>query len=334
MIITLIILFNLIIFFNIDFVIKKYGIYDHPDHNRKIHKKKISLSGGLIFILNFFFIIFCYFFEKNKFEFLLNYFFDYNYNYLLLFLSFLIVIFIFGFFDDKKNINANKKFTFLLIFIFFFINLNPTLIISKINFSFSDDVLELKNFGFFFTVLCFLLFINAFNMFDGLNLQSGLYSIYIFVIFFLLTGTTFFLLILIPLIFFLYFNYKNKIFLGNSGSYLFGFLISYFTIKIFNNFNSIFSDRIFLIMLMPGFDMFRLFIVRSLYKRNPFSSDNKHFHHLLLSNYNPTYSVMINIFLSIIPFILSFFIYSYIVFLIFLLFYFSFLKFLKLNEKK
>jgi len=330
----LIILFNLIIFLNIDFIIKKYGVYDYPDKIRKIHKNKTSLSGGLIIFLNILVIIFCYSFQGSQFENLIKYFFNNNIIYLYLFLFFLTVIFLFGFFDDKFNISANKKIIFLLIFIFFSISLDSSLVISKINFSFSNDVFYLKEFKFFFTILCFLLFINAFNMFDGINLQSGLYSIYIFIIFFYFSENFLFLIILIPLVAFLYFNFKNKIFLGNSGSYIIGFLISYFTIKMFNNFNNIFSDEIFLLMLMPGFDMLRLFIFRLLNKKNPFVSDNNHFHHLLYSNYNFTYAIIINLFLSVMPFILGFFVPSYIAFLFFLIIYFSFLTFLKNNEQK
>jgi UDP-GlcNAc:undecaprenyl-phosphate GlcNAc-1-phosphate transferase len=309
-------------------------VYDYPDKIRKIHKNKTSLSGGLIIFLNILVIIFCYSFQGSQFENLIKYFFNNNIIYLYLFLFYLTVIFLFGFFDDKFNISANKKIIFLLIFIFFSISLDSSLVISKINFSFSNDVFYLKEFKIFFTILCFLLFINAFNMFDGINLQSGLYSIYIFIIFFYFSENFLFLIILIPLVAFLYFNFKNKIFLGNSGSYLIGFLISYFTIKMFNNFNNIFSDEIFLLMLMPGFDMLRLFIFRLLNKKNPFVSDNNHFHHLLYSNYNFTYAIIINLFLSVMPFILGFFVPSYIAFLFFLIIYFSFLTFLKNNEQK
>jgi UDP-N-acetylmuramyl pentapeptide phosphotransferase/UDP-N-acetylglucosamine-1-phosphate transferase len=175
--------------------------------------------------------------------------------------------------------------------------LDSSLVVSRISFSFSKDLFYLQPYEIFFTILCFLLFMNAFNMYDGINLQSGLYTIYIFIIFFIFTANYFFLIVLIPLVTFLYLNSKNKIFLGNSGSYLIGFLISYFIIKIFNNFNNITSDKIFLLMLMPGFDMLRLFVVRLLKKKNPFAPDNDHFHHLLSSNYNFIYAVIINFFL-------------------------------------
>jgi len=330
----LVIIFNLIIFFNIDFIIKKYGVYDLPDNYRKIQKKKISLAGGLIIFFNIFFILFCYSFESIQFENLIKYLFNNDNNNLFIFLFYLTVIFLFGFFDDKLDISANKKIIFLSIFMFFSINLDTNLVVSEINFSFSENIFFLEQFEIIFTILCFLLFINAFNMYDGINLQAGLYSIYIFIIFFFFTENYIFLIILIPLITFSYFNFKNKIFLGNSGSYLIGFLISYFAIKIFNNFNNIYSDKLFLLMLMPGFDMLRLFIFRLLNKKNPFKSDTYHFHHLLFSNYNFTYALIINFFLSIMPFILGFFIPSYIAFLFFFILYFSFLTFFKYNKQK
>ena len=77
--------------------------------------------------------------------------------------------------------------------------------------------------------------------------------------------------------------------------------------------------------------MLRLFIFRLLNKKNPFTSDNNHFHHLLFSNYNFAYAVIINLFLSVIPFILGLFVPSYIAFLFFFIIYFSFLTSFKNN---
>ena len=78
MTLILTILFNLIIFFNIDSIIKRYGVYDYPDKHRKIHKKKISLAGGLIIFLNIYFIFLCYFFQSIQFEYLINVYFFFN----------------------------------------------------------------------------------------------------------------------------------------------------------------------------------------------------------------------------------------------------------------
>ena len=63
--ILLIILFNLLIYFNHEKIIKLYNVYDYPDKKRKIHNKKTSLLGGFIYILNFIvFSIIIFFSEK------------------------------------------------------------------------------------------------------------------------------------------------------------------------------------------------------------------------------------------------------------------------------
>ena len=50
--ILLIILFNLLIYFNHEKIIKLYNVYDYPDKKRK-YIIKTSLLGGFIYILNF-----------------------------------------------------------------------------------------------------------------------------------------------------------------------------------------------------------------------------------------------------------------------------------------
>ena len=49
------------------------------------------------------------------------------------------------------------------------------LYLKNINFSFLDKNYNIGNYSYILTVLCYLLFINACNMFDGINIQSGSY---------------------------------------------------------------------------------------------------------------------------------------------------------------
>ena len=63
-------------------------------------------------------------------------------------------------------------------------------------------------------------------MFDGINLQAGTFSLIIFVIFlskdiFILLNT----ILIISLIVFLVFNFKNKMFLCDSGNHILEFVI-------------------------------------------------------------------------------------------------------------
>jgi UDP-GlcNAc:undecaprenyl-phosphate GlcNAc-1-phosphate transferase len=101
----------------------------------------------------------------------------------------------------------------------------------------------------------------------------------------------------------LYFNFKDKIFLGDSGTILLGFLISYFFIKSYNMGSTITSDEIFLIMMIPGFELLRLAIQRLKNKRHPFSADNNHIHHLFLTRLSFFKSYFLVQFLLFFPFL-------------------------------
>ena len=46
------------------------------------------------------------------------------------------------------------------------------------------------------------------------------------------------------------------------------------------------AENIFILFFIPGVDMFRLFILRLLNKRDPFSGDRNHLHHLLISKFS------------------------------------------------
>jgi UDP-GlcNAc:undecaprenyl-phosphate GlcNAc-1-phosphate transferase len=144
-------------------------------------------------------------------------------------------------------------------------------------------------------------------MFDGINLQSGSYSLLIFIIFLLFTKNIFFLYFIIPLIFFLILNYFDKCFLGNSGSALLAFIISVLCIKL-HNINKFYADDIFLLMCIPGYELLRLAFVRLLKKKHPFYPDRDHMHHLISDIYGEkTAFLVIFILILIINFINLFF---------------------------
>jgi UDP-N-acetylmuramyl pentapeptide phosphotransferase/UDP-N-acetylglucosamine-1-phosphate transferase len=214
-------------------------------------------------------------------------------------------LFVIGFVDDKVQLSAKLRLALLTIIIPINLLVNPELIISLIKLSFMSPF-SIGYLSFFWTFLCFLLFINAFNFFDGLNLQStGLtYSICIFFlyknIFF-----DFFIVIFIANTLFLYLNYQSKTFLGNSGSFFLPFLFGAFFISSYNNIPSVMADEIVVLMLIPGWDLLRLFFLRIMQKKNPMSADNNHIHHYLIKKLSQTKSAMIVQSIIWIPFFLS-----------------------------
>jgi hypothetical protein len=93
---------------------------------------------------------------------------------------------------------------------------------------------------------------------------------------------------------FMFFNKTPaKIFLGDSGSLTVGMMIAVFSIRFLNlnepsdtSNNSIFFPQsaaiVFSLLLVPVFDTIRLFSLRLIRKKSPFTADRNHIHHLLL----------------------------------------------------
>ncbi len=238
------------------------NISDFPE-KRKSQKKPIPLIGGFIIYL---IVLFNFLYFKNI-------------NEKIFYLS--TIFFIVGLLDDKFKLSPNIRLFILSVCSFIFLYNYPY---------FNINFLHLENFGkiyfyfqtsVIFTILCLLLFQNSMNMIDGINGLSG--SIFLILFFFILIKSNFepiYLIIIISLLVFLIFNFRNKFFMGDSGIY---FLSTFFALNIItiSNNNIIYTEEIFLIMMIPGIDMLRLFIIRIKNKKNPFKPDRLHIHHLI-----------------------------------------------------
>jgi UDP-GlcNAc:undecaprenyl-phosphate GlcNAc-1-phosphate transferase len=322
--------FNFLLFLfqkKIDLII---NVYDKPDKIRKLHRNLVPLTGGLYLILNILFIVLVDFILNEKIFFFKELFF-YNRIYFSL-ISGIILFFLLGLFDDKKAINANLKLVIQFIIIFIILLLDPNLKIEFLRLSFVDQIFYLNEFSLFFTIFCLLLFINAFNMFDGINGQSGLYFFVCLLVFYLTSQKTIFLLLMINLAFFLYKNIKNKIFLGNSGSYLISFLISFYFIKFYNVDLIIFADFIFLVMLIPGIDMLRVSFLRISKGINPFFPDRRHLHHILLKKFNQNSVVLLIFLLILIPVIINYYFLNTLIIITMTTLIYSFLIFISIKK--
>ena len=244
----------------------------------------------------------------------------------------LLFIFLIGLVDDKFKIKTSIKSALLLCSIVFVLLIDKNLVLNTINLSFLDKGFSLGNLSFFFTILSILLFINATNLYDGIDLQLGFYTLYL-VSYFLVIKLSFYFFfpVFIFIIFYLILNYKKLIFFGDNGSYVIGFLFSYFFIKSYNYEVIDYADKIFLIMILPGVDMFRLFMIRIFSKKNPFYPDQNHIHHLLLNHQkdNILQVNLITIFLGVSPLIISQLFNSNIIGLFFFLFLYSSIIFFK-----
>jgi len=338
----LIFLVNFLIYIKFSFFETKYNVFSFPDKLRRFHKKKTSLFGG-IFILTNLIISFVYFiFSSNEviiFE--KTYFYINNEYYLRSFFSFLfgsIFFFFLGYLDDKFKLSPFNKLFGSALILFIIILVDSTLLIKILKFQSIPHKIYLDEFSFFFTVLCFLFLNISLNMFDGIDLQAGIYVLIIFVIL-ILNKILIFLIIPIVLgvIFYLYLNYKKKTFFGDSGINILSFIISYIFIKSYNFKDIFYADEIFIILILPSLELIRLSFTRTLSGKNPMIGDRTHIHHCLEFYFRSnTYLVLFVIILSFLPYLLTTFFQMnhFYVIVIYSLFYVFFIHFVKKKKFK
>lgn len=318
--------FCLLFHLNFQLIKTKINLFDKPDGKRKLHPKPVLLGGGTIFF-SCLIIIFLVeiFYDKNNL-------FKNNLEILSIILG-STLFFLLGLFDDKYNLSPIPKLVLSILFLYLVINIDNQLQITEIRISFLNSSYILNDLSVFFTITCILIFINAFNLFDGMDLQSGLYFFIISIINLVYFKNIIFLYLLIPTFLFLILNFKKEIFLGDNGTLLLSFLISYFSIKNYNNY-LINSDLILIYMIIPGLDMLRLFVLRIYSGRSPLDPDRKHLHHYLLYTYGLYIANFILIFLILIPIFLTYIFNLDVLISIFVILTIYFLIYLKLKNKK
>ena len=309
---------------------KKLKIIDEPGI-KKIHKKPTPLIGGVII---FFLLIELFIYQYSNYL--------KNLDIKILIIISLICFFI-GLLDDRINIKSYLKFFIISFAIFFLLNFSETLILKKLYFKSFESILDLNRSAIYLTILCILLLVNAYNLSDGINSLAIIIAIHwVVAIFYFIFGIkiNYIIVPLLTLFILGVFIYRGKFFLGDSGSLLISSLIGLLTIYFYNlsikNNNTIIpAENFFLVFIIPGLDMFRLFIERIFNKKDPFSGDKKHLHHLLIRKYKLRKTLLIYILILCLPFYLDYFFNNKALYIILLvtLAYFYLIFFLKKNHR-
>lgn len=132
------------------------------------------------------------------------------------------------------------------------------------------------------------------------------------------------------------FKFKKKYFLGDSGSLFLGCLIG---LSIILDYNIQISnirypvESIFIALMLPGIDMLRVFAVRIINNKNPFTPDRSHLHHLLISQgINSSNILTIFALLILLPILLNFFTSFKSIYIILFYILFYFVLFLRLKK--
>ena len=145
-----------------------------------------------------------------------------------------------------------------------------------------------------------MILINSLNLIDGIDGLAagvGIISSFSFGIWFILNDQISFAVIcfaltgsLLAFLWYNIFSKKYKIFLGDTGSMVTGFLLAVFLIRFLElNLNSTATETFkvapslaLAILIVPVFDVFRIVFVRVIHKKSPFYADNNHIHHMVL----------------------------------------------------
>ena len=205
-----------------------------------------------------------------------------------------ILISLIGIIDDKFDINPISK--LILQSIPVCILISKGLYLNDIGEYEIIGKIYLGNYNLIFTFLCSLLIINAFNYLDGVD--GLLSSIFInicssFMILCYLFGELYmsqlFIYFIFPVFIFFLFNISflklPKIFLGDSGSTLLGFLTGFLMIFLYSKLNIDPSVLIWPVGLII-YDFLSTNILRILKKKNVFSSGTDHIHHQISKKFN------------------------------------------------
>lgn len=261
-------------------IIYRFKLFDVPDL-RKEHIDPIPTMGGIASVLGM--AIACVFwYEFTKDIFVVSFFFS------------MAVLLAIGMMDDLKNLPARYKFALqvaLALLIAF-----SGVRITSFNGLFGINELSVSA-QYTFTVLAITGITNAFNLIDGIDgLAGGLgfMSLVTLGIFLTLSGDSNMAVIAFALggglLGFLYYNLNPaKIFMGDTGSLVLGFVTAVLCIRLtqLNISGSVLPHApifVLSIVMIPVFDTLRVLTLRIWGGRSPFSPDKNHIHHLLTNN--------------------------------------------------
>jgi len=210
------------------------------------------------------------------------------------------IILIIGFVDDLIAIKPTWKLLGELVSAFFLI------VVSDIRLSHLHGFLGINGlsigWSYLLSFFVFVVIINALNLIDGVDgLASGLGILYclFFGIYFNLTGNINLAISAYAMggslfVFFLYnvFGGKRKIFMGDSGSLLLGYMITLYVfefceINAYGNIPDLYKMSAapavaICVLSVPLFDTMRVMLTRIKKGVSPFHPDKNHIHHLLL----------------------------------------------------
>lgn len=255
-------------------VLNKVKIVDLPDGLRKLHTTPVPRMGGLLIFLVFISSLFIFYGDINSIKF---------------YLFGVIIVFALGAYDDLLGTGWMLKFLYqTLAAILLLLFLLPKY--SSLRF-FTIDLQIIP--ASILLILFVVGTINSFNLLDGLDgLVSGI-SLLVFTLLFFVSLNlldTFSLVVLSSIIgcligFLKYNGYPARIFLGDSGSMVLGYLVVSSALMLSINKHTHVLDLTFpfILLAVPIADTLKVMLERIISGKHPFVADRTHIHHIVFS---------------------------------------------------
>lgn len=273
--------------FAIPSIIRVAGIkhlFDEPDE-RKHHKEKVPTLGGMAIFAGLLFSVTFWTDQVQIVE-------------LQYIICSLLVLFFIGIKDDLVNLQATKKLFCQILAAVILVHYAEVKLTTFYGmFGIRDLPLW---FSYLFSVFTCVVITNSFNLIDGIDGLAGSLGIVgavTFGMWYYFLGMTQYTILCSALagslLAFLWFNKTpSKIFMGDTGSMIVGFIMALLAMKFIESVRvlpkthpyKILSVPVFTltVLIVPLFDTLRVFMVRTMNGKSPFHPDRNHIHHLLL----------------------------------------------------
>lgn len=253
------------------FVGSQLNIVDYPN-DRNVHNSPTLRTGGILIFLGFLFGLLIG--KPNLYS-----------DYPLLTVC-TVFIFTLGLFEDKYHLGAKLRLILQGSIAYFFI-IGTRHVLVDLGVFTLPAFLQVP-----FTVFAIVGVTNAFNMIDGMNgLSSGLGVVAATSLGIIAYQHGDHEVFRIALIFagalagFMAFNLQGKIFMGDSGSYFLGFMISILAVMLVTRNPSVSPFAPFMVIAIPIFDTLFAIYRRRRLNMSPFKADRRHLHHILRRRY-------------------------------------------------
>lgn len=262
------------------------NLFDSPDHVRKVHTQNIPNLGGIAIFLGFLFA--CILFLKAT---------AIEYGNFLLGAS--MIIFSMGIRDDMLGLNAYMKIGLQLLASFLVVFFADVRIDSLYGL-FGIELLPIYV-SIPFSIFTIIVITNAINLIDGIDglaTNIGIVTSFAFGLMFFdmnaLGWSRVAFALCGALLGFIRYNFSPaKIFMGDTGAYIVGFILAILTIQFveLNRFDTLTNPNPFVksspavgigFLFIPLFDTLRVFVIRIANGKSPFFADRQHLHHFLL----------------------------------------------------